>query len=115
MLKPATMPEKPIRSKVFVVNDNGYHDLDPLSRHGELVIMSEGFSHLAPREFHRRFRNLLRNVTISDYIALVGSPLQCAIAYYEMMTALGGESQLLIYDKREGFKLHQVSMAQGEG
>lgn len=85
-----------MNTKVFIVNKGG-HDFSGAETYGELVYLSEGsLNRYAVTNMYRKFAEVLKHSTKSDYILLTGLTTMSAIAC-SIFGYLHGRLNILIF------------------
>jgi hypothetical protein len=100
--------------KVFVPNFVDSNDYSSAQEFGELVFLTEGVIVVGANTLHKKFETYFKNANEGDYLLLSGSNLVCATAYAEWCARFPAARDLIVHDRRFGYRIHHI-VDNGEG
>jgi len=92
---------------IFVPNFVDTNDYTPAEEHGELVFMTKGVNVLSAEALHKKFATYFADAKDGDLLLLSGSNLLCAVSYAEWCKRFPNERELLVHDRRTGYRIHK--------
>jgi hypothetical protein len=94
--------------KIFVPNFVDSNDYSEAEQHGELIFMTTGVNVLTAQQLHKKFATYIAQAKDGDMLLLSGSNLLCATAYAEWVKRFPGTRDILVHDRKWGYRLHTI-------
>ena len=84
-------------NRVFVIQDVHGKNLLPAKEHGALEVILSGREN--PQDAEHKLRESLCRMTDQDFLLLIGSPLNIALASHIALSLLEGKINFLVWDR----------------
>lgn len=83
---------------VYIVQDPETRNIEPARRFGQIVVILNGKE--TPTQAAHKLVRALDAMTEEDFLLLIGNPLFIGLACHVALTALGGQMQALVWDRK---------------
>ena len=94
--------------RIFVPNFVDTNDYTAAEEQGELIFMTTGVNVLSAQALQKKYATYFSTAEDGDLLLLSGSNLHCATAYAEWCRRFPKIRDILVYNRKWGYRLHTI-------